>query len=83
MVVVAQDPDIGVVHRAGHPYPVGEVVEHVGLCLLYTSGILTHCNAGALAASRYGTALGPILLGQERGKKLRVFADETLSLIHI
>lgn len=44
-------------------------------------GILTHCNAGALAASRYGTALGPILLGQERGKKLRVFADETRPLL--
>ena len=43
--------------------------------------ILAHCNAGALAASRYGTALGPILLGQERGKKLRVFADETRPLL--
>ena len=30
-------------------------------------GVLTHCNAGPLATSRYGTALGPILLAGERG----------------
>ena len=34
-------------------------------------GVLTHCNAGPLATSRYGTALGPILLGQERGIHLK------------
>ena len=57
------------------------IAEH-GLTLVGEGdGILTHCNAGALAASRYGTALGPILLGQERGKKLRVFADETRPLL--
>lgn len=44
-------------------------------------GILTHCNAGPLATSRYGTALGPILLGHERGRVLRVFADETRPLL--
>ncbi len=44
-------------------------------------GILTHCNAGPLATSRYGTALGPILLGTERGLKFRVFADETRPLL--
>jgi methylthioribose-1-phosphate isomerase len=44
-------------------------------------GILTHCNAGPLATSRYGTALGPILLGSERGMKFRVFADETRPLL--
>ena len=44
-------------------------------------GLLTHCNAGALAASRYGTALGPILLAGERGIPLRVFADETRPLL--
>ena len=57
------------------------IAEH-GLTLVGEGdGILTHCNAGALAASRYGTALGPILLGQERGKKLRAFADETRPLL--
>ena len=44
-------------------------------------GVLTHCNAGPLATSRYGTALGPILLGQEQGIRLRVFADETRPLL--
>lgn len=44
-------------------------------------GILTHCNAGPLATSRYGTALGPLLLGAERGMEFRVFADETRPLL--
>lgn len=40
-------------------------------------GILTHCNAGQLAASRYGTALAPIYLGLERGMRFSIYADET------
>lgn len=40
-------------------------------------GILTHCNAGQLATSKYGTATAPLYLAQERGWKLRIFADET------
>ena len=44
-------------------------------------GILTHCNAGALATSRYGTALSPIYLANERGYEIRVFADETRPLL--
>jgi len=44
-------------------------------------GILTHCNAGPLATSRYGTALGPILLGKEQGVNFKVFADETRPLL--
>lgn len=43
--------------------------------------ILTHCNAGPLATSRYGTAIGPILLGRERGLNFKVFADETRPLL--
>lgn len=45
------------------------------------AGILTHCNAGKLAAVRYGTATAPIYLGQERGYHFRVFADETRPLL--
>ena len=57
------------------------IAEH-GLSLLKAGdGILTHCNAGPLATSRYGTALGPILLGKERGIDFRVFADETRPLL--
>ncbi len=43
--------------------------------------ILTHCNAGALAAVRYGTALAPIYLAAEKGKRVKVFADETRPLL--
>jgi methylthioribose-1-phosphate isomerase len=40
-------------------------------------GVLTHCNAGALATAGYGTALGVIRAAIESGKKIHVFADET------
>src|SRR4051794_32277211 len=40
-------------------------------------GVLTHCNAGALATAGYGTALGVIRAAVEQGKKVAVFADET------
>ena len=66
----------------------GEVVRastaiaNAGLSLLSPGqGILTHCNAGALVGPTYGTALGPILLGQERGYAFHVFADETRPLL--
>lgn len=44
-------------------------------------GILTHCNAGAIATARYGTALSPLYLGKERGMDFKVFADETRPLL--
>jgi methylthioribose-1-phosphate isomerase len=40
-------------------------------------GVLTHCNAGALATCGYGTALGVIRAAVENGQKLEVYADET------
>ena len=43
--------------------------------------MLTHCNAGPIATSKYGTAIGPILLAQERGIRLRAFCDETRPLL--
>jgi len=42
-----------------------------------SGGVLTHCNAGALATCGYGTALGVIRAAVDSGKKLHVFADET------
>ena len=39
--------------------------------------LLTHCNAGALATAGLGTALAPLYVAQETGKKLHVFVDET------
>ena len=57
-------------------------ISEYGLSLVKDGdGILTHCNAGPLATSRYGTALGPILLGTERGLHFHVFADETRPLL--
>jgi len=41
------------------------------------AGVLTHCNAGALATGGYGTALGVIRGAWEKHKNLRVYADET------
>ena len=57
-------------------------ISEYGLSLLHEGdGVLTHCNAGPLATSRYGTAIGPILLGREQGMNFRVFADETRPLL--
>lgn len=55
--------------------------EHALSLLRPGIGILTHCNAGALATAAYGTALAPIYLGQERGYRFRVFVDETRPLL--
>lgn len=67
-----RDEDARMCHNIG---------EH-GLSLLRRGwGILTHCNAGALATAEFGTALAPIYLGQERGYAFKVFADETRPLL--
>src|ERR1700738_4530665 len=42
-----------------------------------SGGVLTHCNAGALATCGYGTALGVIRAAVEQGKKIHVYANET------
>jgi methylthioribose-1-phosphate isomerase len=55
-----------------------EAMGRHGAVLLPSSGsVLTHCNAGALCAAGYGTALGVIRAAVDSGKKLHVFADET------
>ncbi len=57
-------------------------ISEYGLSLLKDGdGILTHCNAGELATSRYGTGLGPLLLGKEKGYNFHVFSDETRPLL--
>jgi methylthioribose-1-phosphate isomerase len=45
------------------------------------SGVLTHCNAGGLATSDYGTALAVFFAAHESGKQLHVYADETRPLL--
>lgn len=42
---------------------------------------LTHCNAGALATGGIGTATSPMYLAHQRGRPIRVFADETRPLL--
>lgn len=44
-------------------------------------GVLTHCNAGALATSEWGTALSPMYVAHERGRAFRVYAGETRPLL--
>ena len=44
-------------------------------------GVLTHCNAGRLATSQYGTATAPMYLAHERGVSFRVYSDETRPLL--
>ncbi len=57
-------------------------ISEYGLTLLKEGdGVLTHCNAGPLATSLYGTALGPLFLAKEKGMNVRVFADETRPLL--
>ncbi len=51
--------------------------KHGAVLLPSSGGVLTHCNAGALATCGYGTALGVIRAAVESGKKLHIFADET------
>ena len=48
-----------------------------GALLPEEGGVLTHCNAGALATCGYGTALGVIRSAIEQGKRIHVYADET------
>ena len=43
--------------------------------------LLTHCNAGALATAGMGTALAPMYVAHEQGKRIKVFADETRPLL--
>jgi methylthioribose-1-phosphate isomerase len=50
---------------------------HGATLLPSSGGVLTHCNAGALATAGYGTALGVIRAAVEAGKKIHVYADET------
>lgn len=57
-------------------------ISEYGLSLLNDGdGVLTHCNAGALATSEYGTGLGPLLLGKEKGYTFHAYTDETRPLL--
>ena len=59
-----------------------EKISRYGLSLLHPGdGVLTHCNAGPLATSCYGTGQGPLHLAAREGFPLKIFADETRPLL--
>lgn len=61
---------------------VCEAIGEYGLQLLRPGdGVLTHCNAGQLAAVRYGTATAPLYLAHQRGYHIRVYTEETRPLL--
>jgi methylthioribose-1-phosphate isomerase len=70
MMVLQEDRDC--CHRIGE---VGAPLVQNGM------GILTHCNAGGLCASEYGTALGVLFRANEEGKQFHVYVDETRPLL--
>src|SRR5262249_14606900 len=51
--------------------------EHGAALFQDGDNVLTHCNAGALACVEYGTALAPLRLAHQQGKRLHVWVDET------
>ena len=57
-------------------------ISEYGLSLISDgNGVMTYCNAGPLATSRFGTALGPIMLAKELGWDLHVYSCETRPLL--
>ena len=58
-----------------------EIGRHGAALLQDGQGVLTHCNAGGLATSDYGTALAVFYSAAEAGKTLHVYVDETRPLL--
>lgn len=59
----------------------GRAIGEHGAALLRDGAVLTHCNAGGLATSGYGTALSPIYVAHEQGRRVFVYAGETRPLL--
>ena len=68
LALAMEEEDIRINHSIG---------AHGHVLIKDGSGILTHCNAGALATADYGTALGVIRSAHSSGKRIHVYADET------
>jgi methylthioribose-1-phosphate isomerase len=57
---------------------INRMIGEYGLTLFKDGfGLLTHCNAGALATTKYGTATAPMYLAKEKGWNIKVYSDET------
>jgi len=54
-----------------------KIGEHGAKLIRNGTRILTHCNAGALAAVDYGTAMAPMRVAKEQGRRFFVYVDET------
>ncbi|MCK5676431.1 MAG: S-methyl-5-thioribose-1-phosphate isomerase, partial [Verrucomicrobia bacterium] len=55
--------------------------EHGAPLIEEGAGILTHCNAGALATGDFGTALSPMYVAHAKGRRFTVYSDETRPLL--
>jgi methylthioribose-1-phosphate isomerase len=61
---------------------MSRLIGEFGAALLQDGqGVLTHCNAGGLVTSEYGTALAVVFTAHESGKRIHVYADETRPLL--
>jgi methylthioribose-1-phosphate isomerase len=58
-----------------------QIGEHGAPLVPEGGGVLTHCNAGALATVAWGTALSVMYVAHQQGKRFKVFADETRPLL--
>ena len=58
-----------------------KIGEHGAHLITEGCGVLTHCNAGALATAEYGTALAPLYLAHATGRSFNVYAGETRPLL--
>ena len=54
-----------------------KIGEHGAKLIRNGARILTHCNAGALAAVDYGTVMAPLRVAKENGRRFFVYVDET------
>jgi methylthioribose-1-phosphate isomerase len=91
VVLASKDQPVATVKERLHQEAVAIKEEDIWVCktigenglalIKDGDGILTHCNAGQLATSKYGTALAPVHLGRERGYRFKVFTDETRPLL--
>jgi methylthioribose-1-phosphate isomerase len=69
------------IHIFEEDLETGREMGRIGADLVRTGfTVLTHCNAGGLATSGYGTALAPLYVAKERGIEFKVYADETRPL---
>ena len=79
-IVAALGREARAIHR--EDIAMCRAIAEAGLGLLHEGDtVLTHCNAGPLATSEYGTGLGPLLLAAERGIGIKAYVDETRPLL--